>query len=450
MTPTGSVRAGTEEGTTMPWNNSRRLGVAALAVGAAVGLVACSSGASGSGAVTSGDVTTLKLWTHNGGNAPELAVNKKVVADFNASQSKYKVELQSFPQAAYNDAVTAAASAKKLPCILDIDGPNVPNWAWAGYLEPLDLPDSLFANQLPSTLGKIDDKLYSFGHYDVALNVVARKSVLTANGIRVPSIDSPWTAAEFDAALAKLKAGGKYTYPLDLGTSGTGEWLPYAYSPLLQSFGGDLINRDDYKSAQGVLNGPKALEWAGWFRGLVDKGYMRQKSGADATADFVNGKTAIVYTGSWAADAVTKKFGSDVLFLPPPDLGNGPKIGGASWQWGMAAGCPAKDGALEYLKFSAQTKYYVAYANALGLIPANTDAASQVPNFAANGKYRIFLDLSKKYAVVRPVTPAYPFIATTFQKVARDILAGGDAKQILDKAAAEIDNNIKSNGGYAF
>jgi multiple sugar transport system substrate-binding protein len=179
-------------------------------------------------------------------------------------------------------------------------------------------------------------------------------------------------------------------------------------------------------------------------------GYAQQKSGEDSTVDFVNGKTAIMWTGSWAADAVTKKFGDDVVFLPPVDFGNGPKIGGASWQWGMSSACAAKEGATEYLKFSAQPKYYVEYAKALGLIPANTDAAAEVPNFAPNGKYRVFLELANKYALVRPVTPAYPYISSTFQKAAADILAGGDPKQILDKAAADIDNNIKSNGNYSF
>jgi len=429
---------------------SRRLVAVAGVALATAGVTACTSAPSERGATTANGVTTLELWTHNGGNETELAVNKKVIADFNASQSKYVVKLQSFPQAAYNDAVTAAAAAKKLPCVMDIDGPNVPNWAWAGYLEPLDLPESLFANQLPSTLGTVDGKLYSFGHYDVAMNLTARKSVLEKNGIRIPSVDQPWTRTEFDAALAKIKATRQFKYPLDLGTGGSGEWLPYAYSPMLQSFGGDLIDRSDYKGADGVLNGPAALEWAKWFRGTVEQGYAQQKSGEDSTVDFVNGKTAIMWTGSWAADAVTKKFGDDVVFLPPVDFGNGPKIGGASWQWGMSSACAAKEGATEYLKFSAQPKYYVEYAKALGLIPANTDAAAEVPNFAPNGKYRVFLELANKYALVRPVTPAYPYISSTFQKAAADILAGGDPKQILDKAAADIDNNIKSNGNYSF
>ncbi|WP_112237484.1 extracellular solute-binding protein [Kribbella monticola] len=428
----------------------RSIGAVALVCAAAVGLQACSSGSSSSGSTTEGGVTTLELWTHNGGNPVELAVNKKVVDAFNASQSKYKVKLQSFPQAAYNDAVTAAAAAKKLPCVMDIDGPNVPNWAWAGYLQPLDVPRGFFDKQLPSTLGKVDNKIYSFGHYDVAMNLTARKSVLTQYGIRIPTIDKPWTGEEFDAAVGKIKAGGKYTYPLDLGTAGTGEWIPYAYSPMLQSFGGDLVNRDGYQTAKGVLNGPDALKWATWFRSMITKGYAQQKSGKDSAVDFVNGKSAIMWNGSWAADTVTKKYGADVVFLPPPDFGKGPKIGGASWQWGMSSACAAKDGALEYLKFSAKPEYYVDYAKALGLIPANTDAAAQVPAYAPGGKYRIFLELSQKYAEVRPVTPAYPFISSTFQKAVSDILAGGDPQKILDKAAADIDSNIKSNGNYAY
>ena len=39
----------------------------------------------------------------------------------------------------------------------------------------------------------------------------------------------------------------------------TGEWYPYAFSPLLQSFGGDIVDRSTYKSAEGALNSDAAL-----------------------------------------------------------------------------------------------------------------------------------------------------------------------------------------------
>lgn len=422
----------------------------AVVLASALGLSACASDSAGSGAKTEGGVTTLTLWTHNGGNEAELAINERVIDEFNASHDDIKVELQSFPQDAYNEAVTAAAAAEKLPCILDIDAPNVPNWAWAGYLEPLGLPEDTFDGQLESTLGVVDGEIYSFGHYDVALNLITRRSTLEKYDIRVPDMDQPWTAAEFDDALAKLKEGGEYDYPLDLGTAGGGEWIPYAYSPILQSFGGDLIDRDSYTTAEGALNGPEAIEWANWNQNLVEQGYVARKSGADSTLDFVNGKSAIVWSGSWAASAVTDKYGDDVLFLPPVDFGNGPKVGGGSWQWGLSSDCPAIDAAREYLEFSAKTEYFVDYAEELSLIPATEEAAAQVKDYASDGKYRVFYDYAEKYAVLRPVTPAYPFISSTFQKAYADILSGGDPQEVLDKAVDDIDTNISQNGNYEF
>jgi multiple sugar transport system substrate-binding protein len=64
------------------------------------------------------------------------------------------------------------------------------------------------------------------------------------------------------------------------------------------------------------------------------------------------------------------------------------------------------------------------------------------------GDKRFFLDESQKFALIRPPTPAYPYITTTFAKAAQDIVAGGDAKKILDQAAKNIDQNLKSNNNY--
>jgi multiple sugar transport system substrate-binding protein len=138
------------------------------------------------------------------------------------------------------------------------------------------------------------------------------------------------------------------------------------------------------------------------------------------------------------------------VVIPPPDFGAGPKIGGGSWQWGMTTGCDNPKAALAYLTFAHQTKYFVAFSNALGLVPATAEAAALVPNYASGGKDQIFLDLATQFAMVRPVTPAYPYITSVFQKATQDILSGGDPKTILDKAVSDIDNDILQNGDYAF
>ncbi|HET9871324.1 MAG TPA: extracellular solute-binding protein [Propionibacteriaceae bacterium] len=421
--------------------------VAALSVTAASCAKGGSAGGSGNNNSSGGD-GTLTMWTHNAGNKAELASIQKIVDDYNGSQTKYKVEVQAFPQDSYNQSVVAAAAAKKLPCILDIDGPNVPNWAWAGYLAPLEGMDDTLSKFLPSTVGKYNDKIYSYGYYDVALTMVSRKSVLKKYGIRQPTIDQPWTADEFTSALDKIKSSGDFDYPLDIATSFTGEWWPYAYSPFLQSFGGDLISRQDYKSADGVLNGDAAVKWATWFRGLVTNKYIPLKSGADPAADFANGKSAILYNGTWTAVNLRKKFNDDVVFLPPPDFGQGPKIGGASWQWGISTNCSDSAGATDYMKFAAQDKYVAEVATATTNIPTTAEAAKSVKGYEDGGESQIFRQYSEKFAVLRPVTPGYPFIATTFTKAAQDIINGADPKKTLDQAVKDIDDNQSSNNYF--
>jgi multiple sugar transport system substrate-binding protein len=411
-------------------------------------LAACAKGGTSSSPATSGGTQTLTMWTHNAGNKTELAAIEQIVSDYNGSQTKYKVDVQAFPQDSYNQSVVAAAAAKKLPCILDTDGPNVPNWAWAGYLAPLDGMDDTLSKFMPSVLGKWNGKTYSYGYYDVALNFMTRKSTLQKYGIRIPTMDSPWTSSEFTAALTKIRDSGAYKYPFDLQTGNTGEWWPYAYSPLLESFGGDLITRSDFKSAKGALNGPEALAWAKWLRSLVTDKYIPLKSGADPAKDFRNGNTAIIYNGSWGAADARKQFGDDVLFLPPVDFGKGPKIGGGSWQWGVSAGCANKQGALDYMKFAAADKYVASVATATSLIPATDAAAALVPGFQAGGENDIFRQFAKKYAVLRPPTPGYTFISTEFTKTAQDILNGADPQQALDSAVKNIDANQASNNYF--
>lgn len=425
-----------------------RAGALAAALGGTLVLAGCGTAADTAG--SGGGDGELTLWTHNAGNPAELGVVKQIVSDFNASQDDVTVRIEAFPQESYNDAVVAAATAHKLPCILDTDAPTVPNWAYAGYLSPLDLPQDLVDKQLPSTLGNYGDKLYSIGYYDAALGLFAHKSALEDAGVRIPTLDEPWTAAEFDQALAKIKANGDYQYAFDLGTGDSGtEWWTYAYSPFLQSFGGDLIDRDGYTTAEGALNGDAALAWAHWFRGLVDQGYTPAKSGTDAFADFVNGKSAMVWSGIWNS-ANLDKLGDDGVVLPPPDFGNGPKIGGGSWQWAISSSCSQKSAALKYLEFSLNPKYLAEFADKQSVIPATEEAAALSPGWEEGGAKRFFLEESRRYALLRPPTPGYPYLTTTFAKAAQDIIAGADPREVLDRATSAIDQNLKSNDNYGF
>lgn len=391
---------------------------------------------------------SLSMWYHGAGNETEIKLVTELINDFNASQADWKVELQSFPQASYNDSVTAAALAGNLPDILDVDGPIMPNWAWAGYMQPLTIDESKIANFLPGTKGIWDGKLYSIGLWDAAVALVTRQSYLDELGLRTPTLDQPWSKDEFQAALDAAKNSGKFDYALDLGMAWTGEWFPYAFGPFIQSFGGDMIDRSTYQTAEGALNGEAGMAFGNWWQGLFTGGYAQAtQDGADRDSGFASGKYAFSWNGNWAALGALAAF-DDTVFLPAPDLGTGPRIGAASWQFGISASSKHPEGAAAFIEFSLQDKYLAAFSNGIGLIPATPTAAAMVDNYKEGGPLNVFFGLSEKQALVRPVTPGYVVAAKVFEKALADIANGADVAATLDAATDEINADIEKNGGY--
>jgi len=394
--------------------------------------------------------TELSLWYHGAGNEVEAKIINQIVSDFNASQSDWMVTLESFPQAAYNDSVVAGALAGNLPDILDVDGPVMPNWAWSGYLQPLSIDESKIADFLPGTKGMWNGELYSVGLWDAAVAMVTRQSILDELGLRTPTVDEPWTGEEFMAALDAAADSGKYEYAFDPGMAWTGEWYPYAFSPFLQSFGGDIIDRTTYTTAEGVLNGEAAIEFGTWWQGLFADGYAPlAQDPADRDSGFANGKYAFSWNGNWAALGSLSAF-DDAVFLPAPDFGNGPKIGAASWQFGVSSKSEHPEGASAFIEFALQDKYLTAFSDGIGLIPPTPASAAASINYTAGGPMEVFYELSAKQALVRPVTPGYVVAAKVFEKALADIANGADVGETLDAAVDEIDADIEKNSNYGF
>lgn len=416
-----------------------------LAVAAALLLTACQAASA-----TEDGRTVLTMWTHGAGNPAELEVLDQTIADYNSSQDEFVIKVESFPQAAYSDAVIGAATTGDLPCLLDLDGPTVANWAWSESLAPLDLPEEKTDQFLPSALSLWNDEIYAIGFGDAALSVMARQSVLEEHDIRIPSIDDPWTRDEFEDALNKLAEDPDFEYAIDVGAADTGEWWPYAYSPFLQSFGGDLIDRSTFTTAEGALNGPQAVEFGSWFRSLFVRPGWSTLAPTPGREDFPLGNAALSWNGNWAASRALEEFGDDVLFLPPPDFGNGPAIGGASWQWAISADCEHLEAARDYIELSIEPKYIAAYSDNTGGIPATQAAADLTEDYAPGGRLAVMRDLSEELAIIRPPTPAYPVIASVFEKALRDIANGADPEGAFGQAVEQIDTNISSNDDYGF
>lgn len=394
--------------------------------------------------------TKLDLWYHGANNPAERTEIELIVADFNLSQSEWQVVTQSFTERGYNGSVSASAARGHLPDIIDVDLPVLPNWVWQGYIQSLPIEQAFFEDFLPSTIGTWNGTLYSLGLWEAAFAITTRRSILESHGVRVPSHSHPWTADEFDRALVLLKSSGEFEHPLDLGLVQRGEWYSYAYGAFLNSFGGDLLDRQTYLTAQGALNGKAGLAFGEWWQSLFDRNLVPNidQSMESRAHGFLDGRYALRLSGNWETPEFLREIGDDLLILPPPDMGTGPVIGAGSWQFAISAFSEHPDGAAAFIRFAAQSRNLLTLSDALGIIPPTKSTAENSLSYSKEGALAAYFDLARDYGRVRPQSPGYVVASKVFERALVDIALGADPKITLDAAADDIDAEIRRNNGY--
>lgn len=399
------------------------------------------------------DPVTIEVWFHSG-KGEEREVLDAQIEDFNAMQNEVEVKAVRLPEGSFNEQVSAAALAGDLPDLLDFDGPFLYNYAWAGHLIPLDdyVSSELKADFLPTIIaqGTFGGKLYSLGTFDSGLAIWGNKAYLKKAGVRIPtSIKDAWTLEEFNEALKKLTALDEVEYAIDFKMNyGQGEWYTYGFSPIIQSWGADLIDRSDFQSADGTLNGPEAVEAMTWFQSLFSKGYAKLQPAGDD--DFYGRKiAALSFVGHWMWTPHNEGLADDLVLLPIPKFGDKAATGMGSWNWGITSQSKNPEAAWKFLEYLIEPEQILRMTNANGAVPARKSALAMSELFGLNGSLRIFVEqLEGGVGVTRPETPAYPTITTAFAEAVQNIVSGADVKTELDKAVQKIDQDIEDNRGY--
>ncbi|AEF54524.1 ABC transporter substrate-binding protein [Marinomonas posidonica] len=389
----------------------------------------------------------ISLWRHM---SSETVVRNSLAAiqRFNDSQNKWRVVPDLIPEASYTLSIRAAAQAELLPCIIAIDQPLVPNFAWRGFLHPLDglLDDKVLASLNTTGKGVYNGRVYSVGGAEVALALFTTKSLLEKISVRYPTIDRPWNKTEFMAVLDAVKATGDYQYPLDMRAQDVTEWIPYAWAPLMLSWGADLIDRSDFMTVEGVLNSPEAIQFGLWIQSLVQDKYINAYPQNDN--GFVNGDIGIQYGGSWSLTSYYNRFKEDLAVLPVPDFGHGARIGGGSWHWAMTESCSYPEAAKDLLTFLMTAEEQAAVSKVIGIFPTNANALELTDSYSEEGRWRMLFDFSKRFSILRPETPAYAVISSSYKKAISDILNDMPPKLAFDIAVENIKVAFERNQNY--
>jgi multiple sugar transport system substrate-binding protein len=414
------------------------------------GVVPCTDAASAKPATLP---KTLIAWTHEDAGSREFDILKKAAESFNRRQHAYKIELVSSLRRDYEAWVQREASTGTLPCVVEFDGPRLAEMAWSQYLQPIDrfVPPEMLRDFLPSIVeqGTYQGRLYSLGQFDSGVGIWGNRRYLQAAGVRIPTLESPWNLAEFEDALARLATLKEVEYPINFSIYVRHhEFYAYGYSPILQSFGGDLIDRRDYRTARGVLDGPASVQAMKHFQKWVQMGWTKVVS--DRQNDFTSGKTALSWRGHWGYPPYYKALGKDLVLMPLPDFGRGVKTGMGSLAWGISSTCREPEGAWAFIAHLLSAKEIVRMTNVNAAMPARRSALAQSPLYGPGGPLTFFVRQLEAGGIPRPPTPVYGTISKVFAEAVGNIVAGADVQTELSQAADIVDRTIAANRGYPY
>jgi multiple sugar transport system substrate-binding protein len=441
----GMTQSAARAGAGLMQRGTRVAALTALALAVLGLLTGCADSASD--AHTRRDETVeLEVWMHAGSPA-ERRIMQEQVTRFNNLQYRVRVNVVILPEASYAGQVREAALAGGLPDILDFNGPFVYDYIQRGRLVPLDklLTDNSRLDLFPAVVqqGMYQGRIYTVSTYDTGLGVYARPSRLRAAGVRMPvAIDEAWSAAEFKRVLQRLAEYDEDGAVLDLGLGAKGEWYSYAFLPVIQSAGGDLIDRESYKTAAGRLNRSEVVAALSQVQSWIKQGYVDVNDDQDA---FLQGRVALSWGDHTAFERYAEAFPGDVVLLPLPDFGRGARTAQGGWGWGITATCTDRRAAMQFLEYLLQTEQVLAMAEAGAGIPATRSAASRAELYRDGGPLHLFVPQLEEGMASRPSLSAYPAVSAEFQRTVEDIVGGADVRSALDAAVQAIDRRLNGD-----
>jgi multiple sugar transport system substrate-binding protein len=400
-----------------------------------------------------GQRKVISVWTHMLPGSIEGDVFAKSVREFEQAQDVYTIEAVPIAPETYADRIIGSAQSGSLPCALEIDGPYLYNFVWSGYLQPIDrfVSQELKADLLPSTIaqGTYNEQLYSVEQFEAGMMVYGNRRYLQTAGIRIPTFEKPWNLTEFEEALEKLTALPEVEHAIDMKVNyGRSEFFTYAFSPILQSFGGDLIDRSTYRQAGGVLDGPQSVEAMRRFQSWFQKGW----AGRSATRDddfYGTKKAALAWVGTWMYKPHSEGLGKDLVVMPLPDFGAGPIATMGNWSWTITSNCQEPAGAWTFIEFLLSPEEMLRMTNESGGPPSRRSVLAQSKLYGKTGPlYLVWQQLDSDRIIPRPITPAYATISKAFAEAADNIINGADVKTELSRAARKIDQDIMAHHGY--
>lgn len=392
-------------------------------------------------------ITFYKRGYTEGGTDTTSVTNAQAVMAFERTHPGIKVNIVGVPWTVEGtQQLEAALRSRSGIHVLSVNASDLPRYARAGWLAPIDpyLTDEDKADFYASALqaAQVDGQTYAWPLWVTAVAIYANPALFAERGVALPTLDRPWTWAEFVAAAQQLtytRADGTRVYGF------TASSVPGAvvYLPLLYIDGGRVLSPDARRFVQNSPEGVSALQKIGDLNtvhhvtppdfGLGDQALVRSQ--------FISGTVAMVMdTPNFIPDM--ERRGAVFVALPAP-MGQLNKIvtTGAFGLYGIAniadeAQLRAANEFAYYLTGSQVAHDVPNYQQAPGLRRSNT-------GYATDANRKIVAKLVS-FGIYEPIAPISAELRTRWETAMQTVLLGQQTAQAaLDDIAvvyqAELD-----------
>ncbi|MEV8251660.1 sugar ABC transporter substrate-binding protein [Microbacterium sp. NPDC076768] len=377
----------------------RRTALLAGIAASALLLAACSSTADTSSTSTANADTKAEI-NYAYWDATQEAAMKKIIEEFNKEYPNITVKSDVTPYSEYFGKLQTQASSDTLPDVFWMNGPNFQLYASNDKFEPI--PDAIDPENYPQAL----NDLYSFDgtQYGVpkdfdTVAVYYNKALFDQAGVAYPT--EGWTWEEFqekaNAISDALKADGVYGTVNGL----TGGQEVY-YNTILQA-GGEVISADGKTSG---YDSPESIAGLQLVADLIADGSaptLQQLSDTPQNVWFVNGKSAMFWSGTWSNAELRESAIVDDIEVAPLPKGKQEATVIHGLANVVAKSSENKAAALAFQAFLGSDRAAVIQAEAGAALPAYEGTQDA---FIASAPYnlQVFLDEAENYSFPYPVS----------------------------------------------
>lgn len=363
----------------------------AIAMVSALALTACSEAANNTSTPTdvSKELTTEKITLTLA--YTDDPPTEALVDAFEKKHPNITIKTQQTPFSDYVKSIKLSMASSTPPDIAEYNPGAMRSLVPAGLIYDLSPYEDLYgwgdgfpASSLEVLRSNKEAKEYGTG------GLYAVPGALSVLGVyynkSLVSSAAPTTLDAFEQNLAAAKSAG--TTPLSLGGLQVGGFQLWnalnnalgdkvEYKDWVYGKSGATIETDSAKQAA-----QKVIDW-------VNAGYLPASANAtadsDAQANFVNGKSAYLITGNWAASAIEKSMGTNVgFFLLPQAKANDPAVAsGASVAYSISSKTKYANEAAAFLDFMRSAEAAKVQFDT-GFMPVNTTAGIEATGVRAD------------------------------------------------------------------